>query len=451
MRRWAQVPLRLRVALAFAATTALALAALGVYLEVRVSDLLEDQATTALTTRADAVSALAPAEQAEAVRALEGEWFGQVLDESGTVVATSAGLRSQLLDPAAYPERGEADTTEAEVWLPSEDERSDVLLRASRSGADTLVVGMATEDVAEVLEGLRTQLVVGGLLALLLASGLGYAVAGAALRPVELMRRRAETISARSSSDRLPLPGVHDELHRLGSTLNAMLDRLDTALHQQRQFVAEAGHELRTPLALLRTELDLAGSRPRSAEELAAFLASASEEVDRLSALVDHLLLLAQADDARLDLARAPVDLRELLERVAARFSRGDDVREVTVAAGPRVEVVADGARLDQVVSNLVDNALRHGQGTVSLGLVATADHVDVEVADEGGVVLGEELFDRFRRGGQAREGGRGLGLSLVRSIVGEHGGTVSSEVREGRTVVGVRLPRGHPSPVPDA
>lgn len=448
MNPWARVPLRLRVALAFAATTALALGTLGVYLEVRVSGLLEEQALTALSTRAEAVAALPAAEQAEAVRALDGEWLGQLVDVDGAVIASSAQVRGPLLAPSALPGQGEVRTIEAEVWVASEGERSEVLLRASHGGDGVVVVGMATEDVTEVLEGLRTQLVVGGVLALGLASALGYVVAGAALRPVELMRRHAETISAHSASDRLPLPGVHDELHRLGSTLNDMLDRLDTALRQQRQFVAEAGHELRTPLALLRTELDLAVSRPRSPDELGAFLASASEEVDRLSALVDHLLLLAQADEARLDLDRAPVDLGGLLERVAARFDRGLTDRGVRVLPGPDVVAVADAARLDQVLSNLVDNALRHGRGTVTLSLGTDGARALVEVADEGGVLLEEPLFDRFRRGSQAREGGRGLGLSLVRSIVAEHGGSVVAEARDGWTVVRVSLPRDGQRPV---
>lgn len=426
----ARVPLRLRVAAAFALTTALALVALGVFLHVRVASSLDEQTRASLEARSAALERVPPAGREAAVRELTGESFGQVLDLDGGVLASSPQLRDPLLPDDGLPAGDEVSSVESAVYLETEGERAPSRLRAIRTGDTVLVVGTSTEESEEVLEGLRAQLVLGSLLALLVASGLGYVVAGAALRPMERMRARAATISAGSAGERLPLPEVRDEVHRLGATLNEMLDRLDAGLRRERRFVAEASHELRTPLALLRTELDLAGSRPRTPEEQAAFLVSATEEVERLSRLVDQLLLLARADEGELELDRRPVVVVDLLQRVARRFEPAAEGRDVRVErgaadAGDPVTVLADPGRLDQAVSNLVDNALRHGAGTVTLSVEDAGDLVRVAVADEGGEGIDPQSFDRFRRGEGARAGGRGLGLSLVAAIVREHGGSV--------------------------
>ena len=239
-----------------------------------------------------------------------------------------------------------------------------------------------------------------------------------------------------------------------------MLDRLDEALQRERRFVADAGHELRTPLALLRTELDLALARPRSIEELRAALASASDEVDRLSRLSNDLLVLASSDGSARRSDR--VSIARLVDRVAARFTgaaaeldrRIDVVPDSTPpvngpVAGPVDEpvVVGDEDQLDRVLSNLVDNALQHGQGDVRLGVHVEADRVMVTVGDDGPALPSDraaELFTPFVRGNPARtEPHRGLGLAIVRAIVEAHGGRVRFADTPGTTVV-VDLPRGH-------
>lgn len=441
MSRVRRLPLRLRVALAFAVTTALALVALGVFLHLRVGATLESQLTDGVSAQLDALERLPAAQQAAAVRELSGAYFAQVLGPRGEVVASSPQLEEAVLAPSDVPSPGATATLRPDVFLASEGERTPAIVEVRSGDRQSLLLGESAEDVQDALEGVTTQLLLGGPLALLLASGLGYVVAGAALRPMERMRAHAATISARSSGDRLPLPDVHDEVHRLGSTLNDMLDRLDEALRRQRQFVAEASHELRTPLALLRAELDLAASRPRSPAEQAAFLASATEEVDRLSVLVDQLLLLAQADEGRLALDLAPFAVHDLLDQVARRFVRAAEGRTVSVTRGPSVEVMADRGRLDQAVSNLVDNAVRHGEGDITLAAVREGARVLITVTDQGGSRLAEELLERFRRGEGSRAGGRGLGLSLVRSIVSEHGGTVHLEGGSTVTTVTLDLP----------
>ena len=177
----------------------------------------------------------------------------------------------------------------------------------------------ALGDRDEVLASLLGLLLVVGPLALLLAAFAGYRLAGAALRPVESMRREAAEISSETSGRRLPVPEARDEVRRLGETLNEMLERLDEGLARERRFVADAGHELRTPLALLRTELELALRRERSPEELAAAIRSATEEVERLIRLAEALLVLDRTGDAPLRLEE--LDARELLDAVARRFS----------------------------------------------------------------------------------------------------------------------------------
>ncbi|MGH3347794.1 MAG: ATP-binding protein [Nocardioides sp.] len=438
----ARLPLRIRVAAAFALATAVALTGLGMFLHVRVASTLEAQAVGGVAARLDALQRLPEDARASAVEDLTGEAFAQVLDREGAVVATSPQLRDPLLTPGRLPAVGATTQVEADVFLTIEGESAPALMRALGEEGQVLVVGTSSEDVAEALANLRAQLLVGGPLALLLATALGYVVAGAALRPMERMRARASTISADSSGDRLPLPAVRDEVHRLGRTLNDMLDRLDAGLRRERRFVAEASHELRTPLAVLRTELDLLASRERSPEETRVALASMGEEVDRLALLVHHLLLLASADDAGLRLDRTTFDVTGLLSEVAARFAPSSEDRAVVVAPSPWVEVTADRRRLDQVLSNLVDNAIRHGEGTVSLAAAREPAGVAVTVSDEGGTALDDELFERFRQGSGSRAGGRGLGLALVSTIVSEHGGTVVAEVRDGRTEVRILLPR---------
>ena len=155
----------------------------------------------------------------------------------------------------------------------------------------------------------------------MLATLAGYLLAGAALRPVEAMRRRAAAITAATPGSRLPVPAANDEIARLAETLNDMLGRLEAALRHEQRFVSDASHELRTPLALLRTELELALRRTRTHDELEAAVRSAAEETERLTRLAEDLLLVARADHGELPVRRERIHARELLERVASRFA----------------------------------------------------------------------------------------------------------------------------------
>ncbi len=285
---------------------------------------------------------------------------------------------------------------------------------------------------------LVTRLAIGGPVALLLASLAGYALAGATLRPVESMRRRAEEISATVGGRRLPVPAADDEVARLARTLNAMLARIEAGLERERRFVAEASHELRTPLASLKAELELALRRPRSAEELRDAITSAAEETDRLAALAEDLLVLARSDEGRLSVEPESLAIRELLEAVAGRFAASAE------AAGSALEVdaptgltaAADRMRLEQALGNLVDNALRYGAGTVRLEGREGEGSVALRVSDEGEGFAPELLpraFERFSRdGGRRVRGSAGLGLAIVEAIARAHDGTASAGNRPG-------------------
>jgi two-component system, OmpR family, sensor kinase len=287
----------------------------------------------------------------------------------------------------------------------------------------------AIGDRDEVLAALLALLLVVGPLALLLAAFAGYRLAGAALRPVESMRREAAEISAETSGRRLPVPEARDEVRRLGETLNEMLERLDEGLLRERRFVADAGHELRTPLALLRTELELALRRPRSPEELASAIRSATEEVERLIRLAEALLLLDSSGGAALRVGE--LDAGELLDAVARRFAARAAAADRTIEVEGGGSFRGDRDRLEQALGGLVDNALTHGKGKVRLEAEREGDSIVLRVSDEGHGFPDDFLpraFERFSRADEARtSGGAGLGLAIVDAVARAHGGRASA------------------------
>jgi signal transduction histidine kinase len=254
-----------------------------------------------------------------------------------------------------------------------------------------------------------------------------WRVVGAALRPVESLRRGAEEITGGGRAGRLPVPAAGDEIHRLAITLNGMLGRLDAARARQRAFVADAAHELRSPLTTMRTELEVA-QRLADSTDWPALADDLLLDVKRLSRLVDDLLLLARSDDAntRPVAASEPVDVGDLLAGLASRYP----TVSVTVPEQP-LEVTGDHDALGRAVANLLDNAVRHAATTVWLSAVPEGSSVVISVVDDGpGIPAAdrERVFDRFTRldDGRARDaGGSGLGLAIVRELVHRHDGSV--------------------------
>jgi signal transduction histidine kinase len=394
--------------------------------------------------------ALARSPKLEPSLAGSDETFGQVVAEDGAILAVSPGLRGvQFLSQTERARARDGSLTLTKrVRLPNEGEVVPVRVLAMPAERGRVVVaGESLEERDEVLGELLAQLLIGGTIALALATAGGYLLAGAALRPVEAMRRRAGEISAETPERRLPLPAARDEIYRLGETLNEMLARLDAGLRRERQFVADASHELRTPLALLQSELELALRRPRSQDELREALRSASDATDRLVRLAEGLLVLAASDDGQLPLHRSTFAVQALLDSVARRFEAR------TVEAGRRLEIeqTVDGSltgdlmRLEQALGNLVDNALRHGKGSIRVEARGENGSVLLRVTDDGPGFPPDfvpHAFERFSRADNARSGsgsGSGLGLAIVDTVARAHDGRAYNE---GGATVTIALPR---------
>jgi len=451
------IPIRLRVTAAFALVMALVLAATGWFLYARLSSHLATQLEQELQVRTQDLAALVGgghgslAQDGRSTLVEPGESYAQLVDGGRVVDATpplggKPVLRGDQLRAAA---RGPLYATLPSV--PGLNESSRVLATpVERDGRRVvLIVGDTRQNDVETLASLRNELLIAGPIALLLASLAGYLLAGIALRPVEVMRLRAAAISAATPGERLPVPATHDELERLGVTLNEMLDRLEDALRRERDFVADAGHELRTPLALLRTELELALRHDLSAEELRGAVRVSVEDVDRLARLADDLLLIARSERGELPLQVETVQADELLASVARKFQwRADAERRPLAHEAPaKLRLHADRLRVEQALGNLVDNALRHGGGTVLLRAEAVNGRVELHVEDGGAgfpPAFLEHAFERFSRPDAARErGGAGLGLSIVRTIAEAHGGGAdAANVPGGGADVWLAVPR---------
>ena len=418
-----RLPIRVRLTLAFAVVMAVVFAAVGAILYVRLWDTLDERIADTLETRTLALAATFDV-TSPGVSGEEG--LAQVLESNGSVVAGRRASAEHALLSSAQLERARLGSTTFDTEISD----VDVRVRATPVDDRIVVVGEPLDDRDEALDGLLTQLLVVLPIALVVSSAIGYLVAGAALRPVEAMRRRAADITSDSPERRLPLPPAHDEIRRLGETLNEMLERLDAGLARERRFVADASHELRTPLASLRTELELAARRPRSRAELESAMHSAGEEVERLVRLAEDLLVLARADDGRLPLRVEGHSAAVVLDSVASRNEAraAEAGRSLVASSPPELRVSGDRQRLEQALDVLVDNALRHGAGTVRMHAQSDNGLVVLRVSDQGRGFPPEFLphaFERFSRADPARTGGgAGLGLAIVDVIARAHGGT---------------------------
>ncbi len=460
-RRLARVGLRARLTLAFVGAMALVLAGLGMFVFTRFESSLDRSLDQELRARAEYVRALVMqsdtglAQAGQGSLAAPGERFAQILRPGGRIVDETSPLpRHPLLGPTGQERAARAPLLVQRVELPQPVGSARLLAVAVRAQDQqlTVIVGTSLRGRDGALADVRTVLLLGGPAALLLASLLGYAVAAFSLRTVEAMRRRAHQLSPLQPGGRLPVPAAGDELSRLAATLNEMLERTERAFAHERAFVADASHELRSPVAIMRAELDAALLGESSPAELRGALESAVEEAERLSALTDDLLTLAQADEGQVRLRRGRFDALELLESLVARYetlARRAHTRLATDAP-PGLELWADRRRLEQALGNLIDNALRHGAGTVRMQARCERDCLVLEVSDEGPgfppATIGA-AFERFARGERARTSpGAGLGLSIVQAIVRSHGGEVRlANAPGGGAAVQIEIPLQRP------
>jgi two-component system OmpR family sensor kinase len=444
----ARVPLRFKLTLAFTGVMAVLLTAAGIALSVLVAQNLDSTIDDGLAARAGDAAAAVGGRTGERRLASTGEPFAQVLSAQGKVLDTTTGAgETSLLD---LPSLGRAQDRVVIVERRLADGAAIRLLaRPVMAGGteEILVVGEPLAQRERALGALHALLAVGGPLALLIASVVGYALAAAALRPVERMRRHAAAVTAAGTSERLPVPPGNDEIGRLGRTLNEMLARLEVSFKRERAFVSDASHELRTPLAILRTELELALRGEHTKKELEDALSSAAEESERLSHLAEDLLVIARSDQGRLPVRLETLDAGDVLARVAGRFQTRARAEGRPLAADPSpgVELVADPARVEQALANLVDNALTYGSGTVALSAQRVNGSVELHVRDEGSGFPDEFLpraFERFTRADEARtRGGSGLGLAIAAAVAGAHGGSAQAQNIEGGADVWIALP----------
>ena len=356
----------------------------------------------------------------------------QVLDAHGTVIAASSQLAGTpaLRDPGPQRRKVLDDIggVRGGPWL------TEVAVVPIGGQDRTVVVITSLSGYARGADLLRTSLLVIVPILLLIVAVTVWLVVGRALRPVEAMCTEAESITGRQLDRRVPIPPTGDEIARLAMTLNDMLDRLQASSDGQRRFVADASHELRTPIANIRMAVEVAAAHPDRAD-WPTVAADVLLQDQRMQQLTDDLLTLARADAGSPALRVGSVDLSALLrEELARPLPPG----RLLIAEGtlPAVLLPGDGEQLRRMVTNLVDNALRHAEHTVTIGLraVPVSGHamVEIRVSDDGpGVPMADRdnVFDPFVRLDQHRArgpGGTGLGLSIVRRVAQAHHGSVT-------------------------
>lgn len=353
------------------------------------------------------------------------EEFVQVLDGTGAVVAASDNVEGRPALVRLSP-GGSA------VFEPPIDDDPFVAVAAgARLDGEqvTVVFGRSLGEVSDSTEAAAGLLSVAGPLLLALVGATTWFVVGRALAPVDAIRAEVDEISTSELHRRVPVPGTVDEVARLAGTMNRMLGRLEDGQARQRRFIADASHELRSPVASIRQHAEVALAHPDRAS-LADLSGTVVAEVDRVQRLVDDLLLLARVDERGLDLAARPVDLDDVVLAEASRLRSAGTVRvDIRRVSAGRVD--GDEAALRRVVRNLGDNAARHASTRLAFGLADAGGVVELTVDDDGpGIAPADRgrVFERFVRLDEARsrdDGGAGLGLAIVAEIVAAHHGTV--------------------------
>ncbi|MFQ5586121.1 MAG: sensor histidine kinase [Thermodesulfobacteriota bacterium] len=370
----------------------------------------------------------------------------QVLKPNGTVEAKSSTLEGLFLP---LTETSHWNAVHGRATYEITEKVGDVPIRvvtypimSGDSLVNILQVGASMEGREEILHGTLYIFIFGGPVAVLIAGIIGWFLTGKTLRPVANITQMARKIGAESLNERLETPGPRDEIGRLAETFNEMIARLEGSFNRTRQFTADASHELKTPLTIMKGEVEVALKGEKGEERLKEVLVSVLEEIDRMSYIVTNLLDLARVDQDRGEAVKEGVKLDhivserfELAVRLAAEKGVGLEVttnRPATVSGDP--------VRLGQVVFNLIDNAIKYTQkgGRVTISLETDTDCAVMRVSDTG-VGIGQEdipyLFDRFYRVDKARTreaGGAGLGLSICKEIVDAHGGRIEVESEPG-------------------
>jgi signal transduction histidine kinase len=355
----------------------------------------------------------------------------QVVDAADRVIAHSPGSNARI--PLLAPEQVQDARGGTRFDIDGAISGTKIRVLAQTAGNRTVLVATDLTRVDDSVRILSEAALIGGPLAVLLMAVATYTVVALTLRPVAALREGAAAITAAGLADqRLPLGGAQDEIHRLALTLNAMLDRIDAATKRQRTFVGDAAHELRSPLASLRVQLEVA-RRLGPATDAPAMIDDVLEDVGRLERLVQDLLALARLDERRALQRREPVRLDRVLQEVVAGYAHARV--PVTLEHAQAVTVDGDADGLRRVAVNLIDNAVRYAQSSVVItlepGPPTGRASATMTVTDDGPGVPPDErerVFDRFYRVNASRSrgsGGTGLGLPITRDLVRVHGGSV--------------------------
>jgi signal transduction histidine kinase len=417
---------RVRTTIAATVLVGLALLAGGIALVLAMRDALTDEVRDAARVRAaDTAAALEartdPSFVAVGLDDEDDDAFIQILDGDGDVVDASPLVAG---DPAvARLEPGES----AEVTVDDDDEFMAV---AADAGRYTVIAARTLDTVSESTSVVTDLLIIGLPVLLAVAALTTWLVVGRALAPVESIRREVDAISSAELDRRVPNPPGNDEIARLATTMNDMLERLERGQARQRRFVADASHELRSPVASIRQHAEVAQAHP-DRTTVGALAETVAAENLRVERLVDDLLLLTRADEHTLQLQQRPVDLDDLVFEEAHRLRDATSVRVDTsrVSAG---RVSGDRAALWRALRNLGDNAVRHAASQVAFALNVQDGAVVLDVDDDGqGIAVADRqrVFERFVRLDAARArdaGGSGLGLAIVAEVVAAHHGTIS-------------------------
>jgi two-component system OmpR family sensor kinase len=436
--------LRARVTLVFTVGAAAVLALCLALLYVA----LDRQLTAALDADLQARSGdLAAALRAGDTRVVARDPLAQLYAADGTVLVGSPSLGGRRLLSADQVRGLQRETQQTLSLPPGSDTEAVRVLSRRLDPPGVLAVGVSAEPLQAARERLLAVLLLAAPLLIGVLATAGWLVVRAALRPVDVLTREAAAISSVEADRRLPHVPGDDEIARLAHTLDGMLGRLRVAFERERAFVDDASHELRSPIAVLRGEIELALSAIGEPAEVQRSLQAALGEADRLSRLAEDLLLLARERAGSLVVRREPIDLLDLAATEARRLEPVLGLR-IEVSGEPAV-AQGDPDRLRQLLANLLHNSAAAGSTALRLHVVRERTGITLEIADDGpGFPVGvrDSAFERFVRGDDARTPGRsgaGLGLAIVRAVVAAHGGTV--EARNGGplggAVVTVRLP----------
>ena len=374
--------------------------------------------------------------------------FLQLVDDRGDVVAATANVQGMAAAWDQVAARAEPSFRTVS-HLALSDHPFRVLARRVESGpgARTLVAGKNLDDVDESVRILTTSLTLAIPAVVTLLGFLVWWLTGRVLRPVESIRSEVASIQGTELHRRVPVPGSYDEISRLARTMNEMLDRLEHAIDQQRRFVADASHELRSPLTRIRSDLEVGIAYPHTRDPDSTYRSLLADMIS-LQGLVDDLLFRARSESGSISRSSEPIDLDDLVLEEARRLRERGRV-QVDVRAVSAARVLGDAEQLARAIRNLTSNAERHATRTVTLELRENAEHSLLVVADDGPGIPAQHhatVFKPFTRLDEARSrdaGGSGLGLAIVHDIVEHHRGavTIASSDGEGARFV-VTLPR---------